>query len=194
MGAGYPFGTGADLQPADVSRVAGIVDGFGRDQLGTYLDRSGAGWAWIKEPTVASFSPASARSFQRAAEVQAMMGGNLVLRIAAAPTNQTAIRLRAGGVPMDLAPAGQPERMSWSTGGSQVAELIATGDAATPPLREEGPWALFRLLAKGRKAATGPGQYRFTFSPATAIDVGVAGGPDPFAADGPFSLRCPAQL
>jgi type VI secretion system protein ImpL len=194
MGAGYPFGTGADLQPADVSRVAGIVDGFGRDQLGTYLDRSGAAWAWIKEPTVASFSPASARSFQRAAEVQAMMGGNLVLRIAAAPTNQTAIRLRAGGVPMDLAPAGQPERMSWSTGGSQVAELIATGDAATPPLREEGPWALFRLLAKGRKAATGPGQYRFTFSPATAIDVGVAGGPDPFAADGPFSLRCPAQL
>ncbi len=194
MGAGYPFGTGADLQPADVSRVAGIVDGFGRDQLGTYLDRSGAAWAWIAEPTVASFSPASARDFQRAAEVQAMMGGNLVLRIGAAPTNQTAIRLRAGGVPMDLAPAGQPERMSWSSGGSQVAELIATGDPATPPLREEGPWALFRLLAKGRKAATGPGQYRFTFSPATAIDVGVAGGPDPFAADGPFALRCPAQL
>lgn len=194
MGAGYPFGTGADLQPADVSRVAGIVDGFGRDQLGTYLDRSAAAWTWIKEPTVSSFAPASARSFQRASEVQAMMGGNLVLRIGAAPTNQSAVRLRAGGVPMDLAPAGQPERMSWSTGGSQVAELIATGDPGTPPLREEGPWALFRLLGKARKAATGPGQYRFTFSPATAIDVGVAGGPDPFAADGPFSLRCPAQL
>lgn len=194
MGAGYPFGTGADLQPADVSRVAGIVDGFGRDQLGTYVDRSAAAWTWIEEPTVASFTPASARAFQRASEVQAMMGGNLVLRISAAPTNKTAIRLRAGGVPMDLAPAAPPERMSWSTGGSQVAELIATGDAATPPLREEGPWALFRLLAKGGKAATGPGQYRFTFSPATAIDVGVAGGPDPFAADGPFSLRCPAQL
>ncbi|WP_374945107.1 type VI secretion system membrane subunit TssM [Sphingomonas sp.] len=194
MGAGYPFGTGADLQPADVSRVAGIVDGFGRDQLGTYVDRSAAAWAWIKEPTVASFAPASARAFQRASEVQAMMGGNLVLRISAAPTNKTAIRLRVAGVPMDLAPAAPPERMSWSTGGSQVAELIATGDAATPPLREEGPWALFRLLGKGGKAATGPGQYRFTFSPATAIDVGVAGGPDPFAADGPFSLRCPAQL
>ena len=194
MGAGYPFGAGADLQPADVSRVAGIVDGFGRDQLGTYVDRSAAAWGWIKEPTVASFSPASARAFQRAAEVQAMMGGNLVLRIAAAPTNKTAIRLRAGGVPMDLAPAAPPERMSWSTGGSQVAELIATGDPATPPLREEGPWALFRLLAKGAKAATGPAQYRFSFSPATAIDVAVASGPDPFAADGPFALRCPAQL
>jgi type VI secretion system protein ImpL len=194
MGAGYPFGAGTDLQPADVSRVAGIVDGFGRDQLGTYLDKSGAGWAWIKEPTVASFTPASALTFQRASEVQAMMGGNLVLRIAATPTNKTAVRLRAGGVPMDLAPGAPPERMSWSTGGSQVAELIATGDPGVPPLREEGPWSLFRLLAKGAKAATGPAQYRFTFSPATAIDVGVAGGPDPFAADGPFALRCPAQL
>lgn len=194
MGAGYPFGSGADLQPADVSRVASIVDGFGRDQLGTYLDRSGAAWGWIKEPTVASFTPASAKTFQRAGEVQAMMGGNLVLKIAAAPTNKTAIRLRTGGVPMDLAPAGEPERMSWSTGGSQVAELIATGDPGVPPLREEGPWSLFKLLAKGQKAATGPGQYRFTFSPATAIDVGVAGGPDPFTADGPFTLRCPAQL
>ena len=194
MGAGYPFGTGADLQPADVSRVAGIVDGFGRDQLGTYLDKSAAAWAWIKEPTVASFTPASARTFQRASEVQAMMGGNLVLKIAAAPTNKTAVRLRTGGVPMDLAPGGDPERMSWSTGGSQVAELIATGDPGVPPLREEGPWSLFRLLGKGSKAATGAGQYRFTFSPATAIDVAVAGGPDPFAADGPFTLRCPAQL
>ena len=194
MGAGYPFGTGADLQPADVSRVAGIVDGFGRDQLGTYIDRSGAAWGWIAEPTVASFTPASARTFQKASEVQAMMGGNLVLKLAAAPTNKTAVRLRAGGVPMDLAPAAPAERMSWSTGGSQVAELIATGDPAVPPLREEGPWALFRLLAKGKKAATGPGQYRFAFSPATAIDVAVADGPDPFGADGPFTLRCPAQL
>ena len=194
MGAGYPFGAGADLQPADVSRVAGIVDGFGRDQLGPYIDRSGAAWGWIDEPTVASFIPASARAFQRASEVQAIMGGNLVLRLSAAPTNKTAVRLRAGGVPMDLAPAAPPERMSWSTGGSQVAELIATGDPAVPPLREEGPWALFRLLAKGQKAATAPGQYRFSFSPATAIDVAVAGGPDPFAADGPFTLRCPAQL
>ena len=194
MGAGYPFGSGADLQPADVSRVAGLVDGFGRDQLGAYLDKSGAAWGWIKEPTVASFTPTSARTFQRAGDVQAMMGGNLVLKIAAAPTNKTAIRLRTGGVPMDLAPAGEPERMSWSTGGSQVAELIATGDPGVPPLREEGPWSLFKLLGKGQKAATGPGQYRFTFSPATAIDVGVAGGPDPFTAEGPFTLRCPAQL
>lgn len=194
MGAGYPFGSGPDLQPADVSRVAGVVDGFGREQLGPYLDRTGAAWKWSTEPTVASFTPDAARMFQRAGEVQAMMGGNLVLRIAAAPTNASAVRLRAGGVPMDLAPAGQPERLSWSPGGSQVAELIATGDATVPPLREEGPWALFRLLAKGRKAATAPGQYRFSFSPTTAIDVGVAGGPDPFAADGPFALRCPAQL
>lgn len=194
MGAGYPFGTGADLQPADVSRVAGLVDGFGRDQLGTYIDRNGAAWTWIGEPTVASFTPASARAFQRASEVQAMMGGNLVLRIAAAPTNKIAVRLRAGGVPMDLAPAAPPERLSWSSGGSQVAELIATGDTGVPPLREEGPWSLFRLLAKGRKAATGKSEYRFSFSPDTAIDIGVVGGPDPFAADGPFALRCPAQL
>jgi len=200
MGKGYPFGTGLDLQPADVSRVAGLVDGFGRDQLGTYLDRAGAAWRWIDEPTVAGFRDASAKAFQQANELQAMLGGNLVLRIAAAPTNPTPIRLRVSGVPMDLAPAGQPERLSWSTGGSQVAELTAaapatgTPAAGPPPQRQEGPWALFRLLGTARKQALGPGKYRFVFGPTSAVDVEVAGGPDPFAADGPFALRCPAQL
>jgi len=194
MGKGYPFGTGPDLQPADVSRVAGLIDGFGRDQLGTYLNRTGAAWRWIDEPTVAGFRDTSAKAFQQANELQAMLGGNLVLRIAAAPTNAAPVRLRVSGVPMDLAPAGQPERLSWSTGGSQVAELSGTGDAAPPPQRQEGPWALFRLLGAARKQALGPGRYRFAFSPTSAVDVEVTGGPDPFAADGPFALRCPAQL
>ena len=191
---GYPFGIGPDLQPADVSRVSGIVSGFGRDQLGTYLARDGKAWKWIAEPTVKSFTPLSARTFQTADAVVAMMGGNLVLRISAAPTNKGNVRLRAAGVPMDLAPNAPPERFSWASGGSQVAEFAATGGGIAPVLREEGPWALFRVLDKGRKQALGPGKYRFIFSPDAAVDIEVAGGPDPFSMDGPFSLRCPAKL
>ena len=194
MGRGYPFGTGPDLQPADVSRVAGEMDGFARDQLGSLIDRTQPKWTWIAEPTVAAFSPQSARQFQHAAEVQAMMGGNLVMRLSAAPTNAQPVKLRVAGVPLDLAPGSAGERLSWSSGGSQVAEVAAPGDPAVKPQRQEGPWALFRLLDGAKRQMLAKGRYRFALSPATAIDVEVLGGPNPLASDGPFSLRCPASL
>ena len=197
FGKGYPFGDGSDLAPADVTRVAGLVASFGRDQLGPYLKRETGplkGWSWVSEPTVKSFQPASAAAFQRAGDVEAMMGGNLVLRLAAAPITKGGIRLRAGGVPMELTPQGAGERFSWSSGGSQIAEIAAIAGGSAPTLREEGPWALFRVLAKAKKQQLGPGRYRFTFTPDSAIDIEVAGGPDPFAAAGPFALRCPAKL
>lgn len=190
IGRGYPFGSGADLQPADVSRAAGALSGFGRDQLGPYLVRDGKSWSWTGEPTVRGFGRASARMFQRADEVQAMMGGNLVLRLSAAPANKAPIRLRSGGVPMDLAPGTPAERFSWSPGGSQVSELLVEGES----LREEGPWSLFRMLAHAKKQPLGQRRYRFVFSPGSALDIEVIGGPDPFVVDGPFALRCPAKL
>ena len=154
--------------------------------------------SWSSEPTVKGFQSGSAAAFQRAADAEALMGGNLVLRLAAAPTNKGGLRLRAGGVPMDLMPQSPSERFSWSSGGSQVAEFAQTGlpaaTTAAPPLREEGPWALFRVLGHAKKTQLGPGKYRFAFTPDSALDVEVAGGPDPFAPAGPFSLRCPAKL
>jgi type VI secretion system protein ImpL len=201
FGAGYPFGAGADLAPADVTRVAGLVAGFGRDSLQPYLKKDGdpkKGWGWANEPTVKGFAPGSAVTFERAADAEALMGGNLVLRLAAAPTNKGGLRLRAGGVPMDLMPQSPAERFSWSSGGSQVAEYaqtgLAAGATAAPPLREEGPWALFRVLGHAKRTQLGPGKYRFAFTPDSALDLEVAGGPDPFAPTGPFALRCPAKL
>lgn len=196
FGHGYPFGTGADLAPADVSRAAGQMSAFARDTLGSYLTRPPGNkpWAWIAEPTVKSFRAASARQFQRAADAEALMGGNLVLRVSAGPGIKGGVRLRAGGVPMDLVPGGAPERFGWSTSGSQVAELAPLQGGSAPTLREEGPWSLFRLLGKGRKQMLGAGRYRFFFGAEAAIDVEVVGGPDPFAADGVFALRCPSAL
>ena len=40
----------------------------------------------------------------------------------------------------------------------------------------------------------GAGRYRFFFGAEAAVDVEVVSGPDPFAADGVFALRCPAAL
>ncbi len=199
FGAGYPFGSGPDLAPADVNRVAGLVAGFGRDTLAPYLKKDEKGWTWVAEPTVKGFDKASATTFQHATEVEALMGGNLVLRLSAAPTNKGTLRLRAGGVPLELSPSAPGERFSWSSGGSQVAEYAQTalpaGVTPAPAVREEGPWALFRVLGHAKKVQLGPGRYRFAFAPNSALDVEVAGGPDPFAATGgPFALRCPAKL
>ncbi len=197
FGQGYPFGSGADLAPSDVSRAASQMAGFARDTLGPYLDRDAGPkkpWGWIAEPTVRSFRAGSARQFQRATDVEALMGGNLVLRVSAAPGTKGAIRFRAGGVPLDLVPGAPPERFGWSAAGSQITELAALQGGTAPALREEGPWSLFRLLAKGRKQLMGAGRYRFAYAADAAVDVEVVGGPDPFANDGVFALRCPAGL
>ena len=71
-----------------------------------------------------------------------MMGGNLVLRIRATPTNKGGVRLRAAGVPMDMLRNTPPERFSWTSGGSQVTEFAATMGGTAPQLREEGPFSL----------------------------------------------------
>jgi type VI protein secretion system component VasK len=196
FGEGYPFGKGNDLAPADVSRVAAQMAGFARDTLGSYLTRAPGTkpWTWIAEPTVRSFRAASARQFQRAADAESLMGGNLVLRVNAVAGIKGGVRLRAGGVPMDLVPGATPERFGWSAAGSQVAELAPLQGGTAPTLREEGPWSLFRLLDKGRRQMLGQGRYRFVFGADAAIDVQVVAGPDPFAADGVFALRCPAAL
>ena len=194
MGAGYPFGTGADLQPTEVSRVAGLVDNFGSTTLQPYLRRDGAIWNWAQEPTVRGFAANSARTFQRAEMVKSMMAGNLVLKFSTAPGGKRSMRLRASGVPIELVPGAPGERFNWSSGGLQSAEFQAVGEGAGPPVRQEGPWALFRLLDTAKKQQLGPGRYRFTFGADMPLDVEVVSGPNPFSADGPFALRCPDRL
>ena len=192
IGTGFPFGVGADLQPMDVNRAAGAMAAFADSTLQPYLRRSANGWGWVgNEPAVASFSDASAKAFERAAAAQALVGGNLVLGFAASPGVPGPVDLRLSGVPLMLAPAAPPQRFNWSYGGLQSAEVVAGGASAA---RAEGPWALFRLLAKARKQPLGKGQYRFIFSPTASIDVSVLGGPDPFDPEGVFALRCPARL
>ncbi|MBC7504707.1 MAG: hypothetical protein H7267_03130, partial [Sandarakinorhabdus sp.] len=196
IGTGFPFGVGADLQPLDVTRAAGAMSAFADGQLQPYLRRSAGsakgGWGWVpNEPAVASFNTASARAFERAAQAQALVNGSLVLGIAAGPGAAGPIDLRLSGVPLTLAPTGAPQRFNWSYGGLQSAEVVAAGASVA---KAEGPWALFRLLAKARKQDLGKGQYRFTFNPTTVVDISVLGGPDPFDPEGVMALRCPGRV
>ena len=192
IGTGFPFGAGADLQPMDVTRAAGAMTAFADSSLQPYLRRTATGWGWVgNEPAVASFSPVSARAFERAAAAQALVGGNLVLGITAGPGTAAPIDLRLSGVPLGLTPGAASQRFNWTYGGLQSAEVNAGGANVA---RADGPWALFRLLAKARKQDLGKGQYRFTFNPATVVDIGVLGGPDPFDPEGVFALRCPGRL
>jgi type VI secretion system protein ImpL len=196
VGKGYPFGNGADLQPLEVTKAASAMVSFADGAIAPYLRRTPTGWGWIgNEPAVASFAPGSARAFERAAGVQALMGGSLVLGIAAGPGMTLPIDLRLSGVLLTLPPGAPAQRFNWSYGGLQSAEATV-GPASAG--RAEGPWALFRLLAKARKQPLGVGsargQYRFTLSPTVIIDISVLGGPDPFDPEGPLALRCPARL
>jgi type VI secretion system protein ImpL len=192
FGTGFPFGIGADLAPMDVNRAAGAMTAFADSTLQPYLRRSANGWGWVSnEPAVASFAAASAAAFERAAAAQALVGGNLVLGFAASPGVTGPVDLRLSGVPLTLAPNAPPQRFNWSYGGLQSAEVLSAGASAA---RADGPWALFRLLAKARKQPLGKGQYRFIFSPAAALDISVLGGPDPFDPEGVFALRCPGRL
>ena len=57
-----------------------------------------------------------------------------------------------------------PVALTWPADGPEQAGLAFDPAGAATPLQETGSWALFRLLARGRIALSGPGSFTVAFS------------------------------
>lgn len=161
----FPFVAGA-REEASVEQFArlfapgGILDGYFNILLRPYIDMRTTPWkALVPEGGTAPVTAADVAQFQRAAQIRDMFfaDGRTVphVRLDVAPVS---IDARAQRVTLDLAGAvvtfakGEPPRaveVSWP-GGTAPARLAFEPPASGPAWTEQGPWAVLRLIARGR--------------------------------------------
>ncbi len=176
----------------------GALDGFLNTQLKPYLDTATKPWKLQAGTTPAPLGAADVAQFQRAAAIRDAYfptgAAGPALQLEVTPIGSRAATLAAGGTSISVGkgPA-RPTELSWPSP-SGPAEASLTAEPALS-LRETGPWALQRLVARGRlSAAPKPGHQVLSFdaAPGTlSFDVAATGG-SPFA-PGLFSeFRCPA--
>ena len=120
----YPFARGSDqdVPLADFAKLFApnaIMDGFFKQNLAQHVDTSKAVWAWRQDtPVTRSFSPATLREFQRAAQIRDAFfqtGGNIpMISLAIKPPTieSGSAKFEAGGTvvasPVTAAPAPAP--------------------------------------------------------------------------------------
>ena len=198
----FPFAAGGTPLPLDeFARVfgpAGLLDGFLNTQLKPYVDSSSKPWK-LQPPgaTPAPLGPADVAQFQRAAAIRdaffptGQLAPSFPMEVTPHATTRPAT-LTLGGTAIESG-KGPPRatQVTWPpAAGPQEANLVAEPGLA---LRESGPWALSRLVARGRLTASPkPGRQLLGFEamPGTvSFEVSAPSGP---FAPGLFSeFRCP---
>ncbi len=201
----YPFApAGAPLEPEEFARVfgpAGVLDGFLNTQLKPYLDTATKPWRPLP---AAPLGTADAAQFQRAAAIRDAFfpsgSGLASFTVEVAPASPVrgaappVAVLTIGGAAIETGkgPA-RVTQLTWPPPGVAVPEASLLADAPPLSLREAGPWALHRLLARGRvQPAAKPGRIAVAFGPAgPAYELAATGPASPFAPGLFADFRCP---
>jgi type VI secretion system protein ImpL len=178
----FPFVPGAAIETplADFGKLfapGGLLDGFFNTQLRPYVDTSGRNWTPQPADGVAPpVQPADVAQFQIAAVIRDLFfaGGGTTpsVRFDITPTwldpGATQVTLDLDGTPITYA-FGPPRstQVTWpGPNRSQNVRLVfeppPTGKSGV--LADSGPWAMFRLFARGDLQQAGsPETYRLTF-------------------------------
>ncbi len=202
----YPFAAnGTPVALADFARVfgpGGALDGFLNTQLKPFVDMAAKPW---KPQGAAPVTPADVAQFQRAHAI----------RDAFFPAGQT-----TPSISFDLAPAGpsvartvtldiagssveagrgpvHTAQVTWPAPDPAAAASLSADPSAPPlPLTETGPWAMFRLFARGRlQAGPKPGRDLLSFAaggPPIVFELRLSGLESPFTPGLLADFRCPA--
>ena len=209
----FPFKPGATDETSleDFGKLfapGGLIDGFVNTQLRPYIDRSGR--VWKPQPADGAAAPVSAADlaqFQQAAVIRDLFfaaGGT-------APSIRfdiTPVSLDAGATQVTLDLDGTP--IVYAHGPSRATQIIWPGPGRMqnvhlvfdppPPggtgvLQGTGPWALFRMLARGRLQPGGSAErstLTFQLGARQAVfALHAATARTPFAPDMLQDFRCP---
>ncbi|MEJ0018250.1 MAG: type VI secretion system membrane subunit TssM [Acetobacteraceae bacterium] len=211
----YPFAPAAaeDVPIADFTRLfapGAALDGFVNTLLRRYVDISGRPWRLLSADTAAApVTAADLAQFQRAAAIRdaffADGGTRPRFRLDVTPANADAatkqVVLDIDGTPISYVRGPQrATQVTWPGFSLQPTVRLTfdpppTGRPAT--LQETGPWALFRLFARGRMQPQ-PGsadRFMLTFQVGdrqAVFDLRLPGSANPLAAGLLTEFRCPA--
>ncbi len=201
----YPFSAnGTPLGLDEFARVfgpAGLLDGFLNTQLKPYVDTSSKPWkpaaAGGAAPLLAAGDVAQ---FQRAAGLREAFfppgraAASFQVEVTPAAMSRPAT-LTLAGTAIEAGGQPRPTQVTWPPAGG-TPEASLTADAPALALKESGPWALHRLLARGRlQALPKPGRISAAFgTPPNAVvfEIGTASAGNPFAPGLFTEFRCPA--
>jgi len=209
----FPFTPGATIEtPLDdfgkLFAPGGLLDGFFNTQLRPYVDSSGK--TWTPQPAdgvAAPVSPADVAQFQRAAAIRDLFfaGGGTTPSVrfditpAQLDNGASQVTLDLGGTSIIYAHGPtRATQVTWpGPNGMQNVRLVFDPPPAgqTGVLAESGPWAMFRLFARGRLQQAGsPETYRLTFQLGerqAVFDLRAGSVLNPFAPGLLQEFRCP---
>ncbi len=180
---------------------SGLLDAFFNTQLKPYVDTSTRPWkAQAVEGVPAPVAPADLMQFQRAASIRDMFfaqgGATPKLRFDLTPTGMDP---GAAGFTLDLGSAAlaftggppKPAQITWPPPKPGPVKL-AWEPAGASTIELSGPWALFRLVSRGRLQPAGADRAALTIQNGertASFDLRAA--PNPFTSTLLQEFRCP---
>ncbi len=205
----YPFvpSATADASIEDFTRLlgpGGAIDAFVNTQLKPFVDMKAK--PWKLQPVDGASAPITAADlvqFQRAATIRDLFfpAGNAqpMVRFDVTPgpldPSASSATLDLGGAPVTVArnvPA-RPSALVWpARPRSTAAHLIVDGAPAAPlQIDTDGPWAAFRLLARGRTTNSGDHLTVVFSGNDRNARFDLRANPNPFASTILSEFRCP---
>jgi type VI secretion system protein ImpL len=208
----FPFASNSnnDIPLDDFAKLfaaGGLLDKFFTDNLQSFVDTSGAVWKAQPVSGVAPpVTPADLAQFQRASQIRDLFfgaGGNQpTVRFDITPIDTDAKQVTLDLDGPSLVYAHGPSRATSVTwpGSNRMnsARLVFDPPPSNGPpvLQATGPWALFRLIAKGNlQPSDSPDRYTLSFSVGdrhASFELRAGSVQNPFAPGVLKDFQCPA--
>ncbi len=211
----FPFVAASSLDTPldDFARLfapGGLIDGFFNTQLRPFVDTTVNPWrGQTADGVAAPVSPADIVQFQRAAVLRDMFfapgSATVAVRFDIVPAGLDAgasqVRLELDGATVTHVQGAPPRSTQITWPGPDRLQNVRLVFDPPPPggtgvLAESGPWAMFRLFARGTMSpAAAPGRYTLSFALGNrraAFELRPATALNPFALGVVQDFRCPA--
>jgi len=212
--ARYPFDRQAqvDVTQTDFIRLlgpGGLIDTFFQANLQPYVDMTTMPWQWRANAALLRMSPAVLRTFQNAALIRHafFLDGSKALSIrfdlmpVAMDAALTRFSLNLDGQTLDYAHGpSRPVTFQWprAEGGYMArVDYEPSGADGRSGFSTSGPWALFRLLDKGRLTTVRSDLFNLTFNldgRDVTFEMNASSVLNPFALTALRQFRCLDRL
>ncbi|MEM6761295.1 MAG: ImcF-related family protein, partial [Pseudomonadota bacterium] len=189
---------------ATLFKPGGLFDQFRTDNLDAYIDKSGSRWEWtpqveLSDRTLRSFEQAAAitDAFFKEGESEPAFDIIVTTRAIDPTASSGVLRINRTFVHASRVVNSQPVAWPGQNADNRAAVSATFGpQARTERIAEQGPWALFRLVRRGRGVAQdGRLVVDFTVGGKRMSFAFVSNaGANPLTLEALSTFRCPTEL